>query len=203
MLNRRGFLAATVLCSDWLHAAVTNNSFLTTRGVVLVPQDLTLADWPERAKRAGLTTIGIHSSSPHFVISWITTDAGQRFLESCRKLVLEVEFELHAIMELLPRSLFDKNPELFRVDEKGNRNPDANCCPHSERALEAIGENAEEVSKALRPTTGRYFFWGDDGQPWCCCSKCKGLIPSDRLTRPRSWSTGWTYLVSRAGSDLP
>jgi hypothetical protein len=82
--------------------------------------------------------------------------------------------------ELLPRDLFQKNPELFRVDDKGNRNPDANCCPHSDRALEVIAENAITVAKVLRPTTGRFFFWGDDGEPWCSCRECKRLMPSDQ-----------------------
>ena len=57
---------------------------LLTRGVVLVPEDLTLADWPERARQAGLTTIGIHhQNSPQAVIDWIRADAGQRFLGTC------------------------------------------------------------------------------------------------------------------------
>ena len=42
-----------------------------TRGVVLTPEDLSLGDWPERAKRAGLTTIGIHhQNSPPFRGGW-------------------------------------------------------------------------------------------------------------------------------------
>jgi hypothetical protein len=68
--------------------------------------------------------------------------------------------------ELLPRSLFEKNPELFRMNDKGERSPDSNCCVHSERALEIIAENAVTIAKDLQPTTGRYFYWGDDGQPW-------------------------------------
>jgi hypothetical protein len=160
--------------------AAEERPFLLTRGVVLVPEDLTLSDWPERAKRAGLTTIGIHSSSPHFVIGWIKRDAGQQFLDVCKKLGLEVEYELHAMKELLPRSLFQNNPELFRADENGNRNPDVNCCPHSKQTLDLIAENAIAIANVLRPTTARYFYWGDDGQPWCCCSQCKGLIASDQ-----------------------
>jgi hypothetical protein len=36
-----------------------------TLGVVLLPVNPTLADWPERAKRAGLTAMGIyHQDSP-------------------------------------------------------------------------------------------------------------------------------------------
>ena len=49
-----------------------------TRGVVLVPEDLTLYDWPERAQRAGLTTIALHhGSSPTAVVRAVQSDAGQ------------------------------------------------------------------------------------------------------------------------------
>jgi hypothetical protein len=82
--------------------------------------------------------------------------------------------------ELLPRNHFAKNPELFRMDDTGNRNPDANCCPHSDRALEVIAEKAVAIANLLRPTTARYFYWGDDGKPWCSCPECKGLIPSEQ-----------------------
>lgn len=58
-----------------------------------MPEDLTLADWPERAKAAGLTTIGIHhQNSPQAVIARVKSDAGQRFLEACGRLGLEVEY---------------------------------------------------------------------------------------------------------------
>lgn len=175
-----GFGAALLPYSD-LRAAPPGRPSFATRGVVLVPEDLTLEDWPERAKRAGLSTIGIHhQNSPEAVVRWVKFDVGQRFLERCRKLGLQVEYELHAMKELLPRSLFGKNPDLFRMDDKGQRTPDANCCVHSERALEIIGENAVAIARTLRPTTGRYFYWGDDGQPWCQCPKCRGLLPSEQ-----------------------
>jgi hypothetical protein len=184
MLNRRRFLAASVsasVSSAGFKAAGYRQSTLLTRGVVSIPEDLTLTDWPERAKRGKLTTIGIHhQNSPQAVIDWIKKDEGQRFLEACKKLGLAVEYELHAMKELLPRRLFEKYPELFRLDEKGNRSPDANCCPHSGRALEVIAEKAVAVAQVLRPTTSRYFYWGDDGQPWCSCRECTGLIPSDQ-----------------------
>jgi hypothetical protein len=135
--------------------------------VVLVPEDLTLADWPERAKAAGLTTIGIHhQNSPRAVIDWIRTDAGRRFLEACGRLDLEVEYELHAMKELLPRRLFEESPEFFRMDERGHWGPDANLCVHSPAALDIAAENAVAIARTLRPTTGRYFYWGDDGKPW-------------------------------------
>src|SRR3954468_22129821 len=106
MLDRRSFLAtglAAALGPRSLRAGRFREPALLTRGVVLVPEDLTLADWPERAKAAGLTTIGIHhQDSPQVVIDWIKAEAGQRFLEACGGLGLEVEYELHAMKELLP-----------------------------------------------------------------------------------------------------
>jgi hypothetical protein len=159
----------------------TDCSAFKTRGVVLVPEDLTLEDWPERAQRAGLTTIALHhQNSPKAVANLIQSDQGQQFLEACRRLRLEVEYELHAMKELLPRNLFAKDPSLFRMNQQGERTPDANLCVHSRRALEIVGEHATALAKVLRPTTSRYFFWGDDGQPWCRCPKCRELSYSDQ-----------------------
>jgi hypothetical protein len=185
MIDRRTFLSAclsaTAVSTYEALGHEADQPALGTRGVVLLPEDLTLADWPERAKKAKLTTIGIHhQNSPRAVIDWVKKDAGQRFLERCHKLGLQVEYELHAMKELLPRSLFEKNPEFFRMTDKGERKPDANCCVHSERALEIIADNAVAIARVLRPTTGRFFYWGDDGQPWCLCPKCKNLSASEQ-----------------------
>jgi hypothetical protein len=186
MLGRRSFLAAnlaTALGSGTLLAGRGREPALLTRGVVLVPEDLTLADWPERAKAAGLTTIGIHhQDSPRAVIDWVKADAGQRFLAASKRLGLEVEYELHAMKELLPRRLYDRSLEFFRMDEHGRRLPDANLCVHSQAALEIAAENSIRIAGVLRPTTGRYFYWGDDGKPWCRCPKCRELSDSDQAT---------------------
>lgn len=187
-LNRRRFLAGCagaaavgVFPRNKARAEATAHHFFITRGVVLVPEDLTLAEWPQQAKAAGLTTIAIHhQKSPRAVVRCVMSEAGERFLAQCRKLGLEVEYELHAMKELLPRQSFDKSPELFRMNNKGERTPDANCCVHSKAALEIIAENAVAIAKVLRPTTGRYFYWGDDGRPWCRCPKCRELSPSEQ-----------------------
>ncbi len=167
-----------------LAAAATRTSgepFFHTRGVVITAEDLTLADWPERAKAAGLTTIGLHApQSPRRLAKFVQSDAGQRFLGQCRRLGLAVEYELHAMEDLLPRVLFEKSPELFRMDEKGRRVREWNLCVHSERAMQIVSENAVDLARVLRPTTGRYFYWGDDGCPWCRCPKCSGLTDSDQ-----------------------
>jgi hypothetical protein len=152
-----------------------------TRGVVLVPEDLSLADWPERAKQAGLTTIALHHSVwPREVVKLIESDRGRQFLKKCRQLGLNVEYELHAMKELLPRDLFAKDKTLFRMTDQGERVADFNLCVHSPQALDIVADNALRTAKALRPTTARYFFWGDDGAPWCHCDKCRNLSDSDQ-----------------------
>src|SRR5262249_20504031 len=144
-------------------------------------EDLTLEDWPERAAKAGLSCIALHhGSAPSRVVAFIKSDRGQAFLERCAKLKLDVEYELHAMRELLPRSLFENDKNLFRMNEKGERTPDANLCVHSKGALETVAENALRIAIELVPTTGRYFLWGDDGASWCRCSKCAGLSDSDQ-----------------------
>src|SRR5262249_38461375 len=69
---------------------------------------------------------------------------------------------------------------LFRINAAGERTPDANLCVSSPTALEIVAENAAAIGKALRPTTGRYFLWGDDGRDGCRCPQCRGLSDSDQ-----------------------
>ena len=152
-----------------------------TRGVVLVPEDFTLADWPKRAALAGLTTIGIHHpTSPRAVIAFLQSGPGRHVLEDCRRHGLEVEYELHAMRELLPRDLFAANPAYFRMNEQGVRVADANCCLHSEGGLAEVARNAVQLARVLPSTTGRYFFWGDDGAPWCRCPDCADYTDSEQ-----------------------
>jgi hypothetical protein len=182
--SRRRFLQAA--CGAVLGALdrpllAGGEPFFLTRGVVLVPEDLTLPDWPERARKAGLTTLALHTgSSPRKLAGFVQSEKGQKLLARLKELGLEVEYELHAGSELLPRDLFAKDKELFRMDEKGERTPDANLCVTSRRALEIASENALSFSRILRPTTGRYFLWGDDGAPWCRCPGCRHLPESDQ-----------------------
>jgi Domain of unknown function (DUF4838) len=180
----------SVLSAGWLgmlgmmrrsHAyqTVRGEPFFKTRGVVITPKDVTLGDWQERAKQAGLTTIALHPF-PDSVLNFVRTADGQKFLEKCHRLELQVEYELHAMRELLPRSLFAKDKSLFRMNEMGDRVPDANLCVHSSNALDIAAEKALKFAQSLPPTTGRYFFWGDDGQPWCRCDRCRDLTDSDQ-----------------------
>jgi hypothetical protein len=186
MNSRRDFLkkaglSAILFTQPGLFACTTKKTaeqedapFIKTRGVIVAWEDLTL-DWAGMAHAAGLTTIGI--TVPEGVKS---SETWQQFLKDCRKYNLEIEHDQHAMGQLLPRSLFEKNPEMFRMNEKGERVPDYNCCAHSEPALAIIRENVVKDMELNKSTSGRYFFWLDDGGERCFCPLCKDYSDSDQ-----------------------
>lgn len=154
-----------------------------TRGVVINTTDLTYSKWPERAAECGITTIGIHPfPEPDLqkAVDYIASDDGQRFLESCKRLGLDVEYEIHAIQHLLPRELFAKYPEMFRMNDDGVRVQEINFCPSNQDALDIIGENTLKLCSKLTSTSDRYFLWSSDNIDWCKCPKCRELSNSDQ-----------------------
>lgn len=150
-----------------------------TRGVVLLPRDISNWQWPRQARNAGLSTIGVHSS-PRQAAAFVDSDAGQEFLDRCRALDLEVEFELHAMSDLLPRKLFDQDPQMFPMDEQGRRIRDYNVCVHSRAAVDVVCENVERFSRILQPRSRRHFYWIDDYKPMCRCRQCRSFSDSDQ-----------------------
>lgn len=171
-----------ILCHRPAYAQSERQShepFFRTRGVVLTTPDLSTLDWPRRAAQAGLTTIGTHVT-PSEVSKFIQTDGGRAFLAQCRGHGINVEHELHAMSDLLPRDLFEKDPSMYRMNEQGQRSADCNCCVHSSRAVEVIRENVVKYADLLRPTTGRYFYWIDDGKPMCRCPRCRVYSDSEQ-----------------------
>jgi hypothetical protein len=160
-------------------ASGVGESFFLTRGAVLVVRDMETYDWPALAKAAGLTTLATHIK-PSEIAAFVKTEAGHKFLDACRKHGLEVEHELHALGDLLPRELFDKDKELFRMDAQGQRVRDYNLCVHSQPALEVVADKAAHYTRLLPSTTGRYFYWIDDAMPMCRCPKCRGYSDSDQ-----------------------
>ncbi|MHB9079052.1 MAG: DUF4838 domain-containing protein [Pirellulaceae bacterium] len=183
-MQRRQFLwtsLAAAVAGNELVAATREPQGFATRGVVLYPFDLTLTDWPARVAQAGLNTIGLHAARRlDVLVKFVQSDTGQKFLEQCGQLGVHVEYELHAMGDLLSREYFGQDETMFRQDAGGQRNADFNCCPSHPRALELIAEAAVEFGRLLRPTTHRYFYWPDDGREWCHCDKCRGLCSSEQ-----------------------
>lgn len=155
------------------------------KGVILDPNDISSVEWVKMAAENGINTIGTHMAPGckamcAEISEFILSEKGQEFLAECEKYGIDVEHQLHAMKELLPRELYAEDSTMFRMNEEGRRVADANCCVHSERALETIVKNAVEIAKVLRPTNHRYYFWLDDGKPVCQCPQCKEFSPSEQ-----------------------
>ncbi len=152
----------------------------STRGAVVRVRDLEGSfDWPKLAHESGLTTLATHIG-PEDVMPFLRSERGRKFLDECERCGLEVEHELHAMDYLLPRELFSREPELFRMDANGRRTPKYNCCVSNPIALEIVASRAVEVAKVCRPTTGRYFFWLSDNGHVCRCPRCRAMSGADQ-----------------------
>ena len=153
-----------------------------TRGVVVSAKNLSGAfDWPRLAREAGLTTVATHIG-PEDVLPFMKSDLGRRFTEACAANGIAVEHELNAMDWLLPRDRFDREPALFRMNAKGERERKSNCCVSNPHAIEIVAERAVEVAKVCRSTTGRYYYWFTDNGDLCRCPKCRDLSGADQAT---------------------
>lgn len=152
-----------------------NPLFFETRGLVAFSSEIAALGLPQRAHDLGLNSIDAA------YVDWLAKDAaGREFVNQCRRLDIDVVYAFHVVSGCLPRSLFAEDPSMFRMNEKGERTPDANLCVHSERALEILCENAMEYVGTFYPASHRYYLWGDDSRSWCHCPKCSQLSASDQ-----------------------
>jgi Domain of unknown function (DUF4838) len=189
-MKRRHFLKMTAgasvisLARAWQPSATLGKDeapLAHLRGLVLIPENLSLPDWPRRAKDCGLNTISLHHyQSPKSLCDFVATDVGQGFLAQCRDVGIATEFDYHAMRDLVPRDLFAKDPTLFRRDDKGVRTAHLNFCVHSKAALELAAENALALAAKLPTTTNCYYYWSDECGAWCRCSRCKELSDSEQ-----------------------
>lgn len=135
----------------------------------------TMLDWPRIAHDTGLTMLGITVSER------VTSSSDwMKFYEACTKYDVRIEHPQHAMSMLLPRELFKDDPSMFRMNEQGERTPDFNCCTASEKGLEIIAGNAAKNARTFPSTSGRYYFWMDDGGKKCNCPVDKDLSASDQ-----------------------
>ncbi len=157
------------------------------KGVVVHPDEITQT-WKNVILGSDIDFIGVHpvgGEGSHTRVRDIAENGlPGECADNARELVkhgVGLEYELHVMSLLLPRSLFAEHPEYFRLDENGNRNADYNCCASDADALEIISRNACELAKKLPSTTHRYCFWLDDVRDKCChCPECSRLSVSDQ-----------------------
>lgn len=154
------------------------------KGVVITPSDLIGVDWPEKMQKLGLNTLGVHSGggATHEVLSVLEPTLKKDFRDTLAAGNIDLEFELHAAGNLMPRENFEKNPSHFVHPIRSNeRQPVGNwCCSHG--ALDIVAANAQNLANQLQPTTHRHFYWGEDGAfgTWCHCDDCAHLTESEQ-----------------------
>jgi len=158
------------------------------RGVVVYPSDIIsigIDGWKQRITESGINLIGIHAATFNEPLDtlkeFVQSPLGQEFLKMCKKMKVDVEYELHVLQLILPRSEFDLHPEYFRQGQSGNRNRMYNMCFTNEDAYAVIKTQIADLMSWMRPTTHRYFLWPDDVKgTFCHCSECSGYSPSEQ-----------------------
>lgn len=154
------------------------------KGVVIVPDDLNGVNWPEKMRELGLNTLGMHSGggAAHDVLDVLKPVLNEDFRADLVKNQVDLEFELHAAHNLMPRKNFAEHPEYFiQPVRSSQRLAEGNWCCNAD-ALAEVGKNAAALGKTLSPSTHRHFFWGEDTArgSWCHCRDCAGLSDSDQ-----------------------
>lgn len=155
--------------------------------VIIHPNELN-KQWIDNAIKNNIDIIGIHSEGnikAHLNLlndmQLFNSEEYKQNIDYAIQNGIQIEYELHAISYLLPRELFERHPEYFRMDENGERRVEINCCVSSEQALEIIASNAVELVKKLYGSSNNYFLWTDDIKGnYCKCEKCKNLSASDQ-----------------------
>ena len=155
--------------------------------MLIHPDELSEA-WIDRLARAGIKTLGIHpkggrnaAKSLEEMIEMMKTPNYRRLIDYAQIRGLDVEYEIHAAGYLLPRTLFEKHPEYFRMNENGERTSDRNLCVSNAQAVELFSKRAYELAISLYGSNHNFYFWLDDGRDvHCHCPKCRDLSPSDQ-----------------------
>lgn len=88
----------------------------------------------------------------------------------------------HILPRLLPRELFDSRPDLFPMNDGGERFP-GNLCVSSSDALRILCDNALVYVRETDPKV--LHLWGEDEESgrWCACPSCAELNVQDQYLR--------------------
>lgn len=157
------------------------------RSVLINPSDIG-EEWLDLFKNSGLEILGIHPvagrAAEGHLLNLLETANEKRFRDFIDEIYSfggKVEYQIHAMSYLLPRSLFSSHPEYFRADENGNRTAEFNLCPSSAEALRIVEDRAYELAGRLYRSSEKYYLWTDDVKgSFCHCEKCRELSPSDQ-----------------------
>lgn len=157
------------------------------KGIILAHTELTdgIAD---RLLATSINVLGIHPGGGEAaaelldeLLEYLENPEFRRKLDRFHDAGVEIEYELHALEWLLPKSLFAEHPDWFRMNEAGERTADKNFCPSSKEALDYITDRSEYLARRLGQRSHIYNIWLDDVTVGRCeCESCKKLTPSDQ-----------------------
>ena len=160
---------------------------ITHRGLVIHHYELD-DHWLDKCADLGINVLGLHPpggakayETLQEMLDMHDRPEFQRLLRRAADMCIVIEYEMHALTWLIPRSLFADHPDWFRMDETGTRNPDFNICPNCAEAMQYLADRSEQLARRLPTASHRYYFWPDDvGSARCSCPKCAHLSPSDQ-----------------------
>ncbi|HLY39463.1 MAG TPA: DUF4838 domain-containing protein [Candidatus Binatia bacterium] len=136
-----------------------------------LPHDVAFIDWMAKCDATGFLFIR-HANDTQWTVPELLPELARRGLA--------IEGGGHALVELLPRSLFASHPEYFPLAATG-RSDLGNACVSSPDAVALIRERAT-TARAEIPGATDFHLWGLDlfGGGWCTCPGCASLTPSDQ-----------------------
>ncbi|MFQ3547099.1 MAG: hypothetical protein SNJ56_02080 [Termitinemataceae bacterium] len=93
---------------------------------------------------------------------------------------LEIEEGGFCLSRFVPRRLFMKNRDLFRMHE-GHRRPDYNFCPTNPDTIDLLATNARKFFQT-RIERQVFHLWPDLGpeEGWCSCPTCRAFTPLEQ-----------------------
>ena len=151
------------------------------KSIIILKEDLCI-EWLNVLKKADIDTLGLH-----FVVTENTLEDFLKWVGENRGLIKQfedagifIEYEVHAVGQLLTKAHFSVHPEYYRLDENGVRNPDYNLCPSNKDALALVSDAAYKMAAFLQQKGHRYHIWMDDKELFCHCESCQKLSLADQ-----------------------
>ena len=159
------------------------------KGLVIHPDELS-DYWIERILPTGLNLLGFHPEGGvtggrpvYEAAEWIKEPETRRLLGVLADKGIDVEYEIHALSWLLPRDMFGRQPEWFRMNAGGVRANDYHFCHSNPEPLGYISEKAKKAAEIFNPTTRKHHLWLDDTADCDChCPKCTELREENGYT---------------------
>ena len=132
-----------------------------------------LVDWMAKHR--------LNSLFPSHYVAWKALAGPLVAAMADRGIMLEMPG--HGLPALLPRDLFDTEPDLFCMKD-GARHRGGNFCTSNPRTLEIVRKNAIRMVKA-HPGLRIVHCWADDvsGGSWCHCPQCRNMPAYEQAMR--------------------